>query len=740
MVGISLLQDEEDHTSVMIQDQEKIIKIKKLLKSRPRGLTISDISHTLKLNRNSVAKYLEILLITGEVEVRLYGNAKVYSLAQRVPISSLLRFATELILILDSDFRVIDVNDNFLSFFSLGKDDLVGTNVRTSGNLGIGELFSGIISGEENQLTGRKQEINLSIAGKDCTLAYKVVPTVFDNGARGYTLIFDDVTVARDFEKKLSMSEERYRAIVEDQTELICRFDPGFCFTFVNSAVSNYLGQPTEEILGKDMLSFVSTCDRDMVRQNILSLGPGHEVETHEQRVTGPSGEIRWQQWTNRAIIDISGRIVEYQGVGRDITERKLDEERLQVLNMAVSSSINGIAIATLDGRITHANNAFLRIFGIPRLEDILNQSLAMLDARGHQGHTLGDMMQGMRERGEWTEEMVVCRNDGTRSFILCTGDLVMDPGCTPIAIMVSLVDITERVEAEQELRIKNTAIEADINSIFIFDTNGHLIYANQSFFSMFGVTDLEGMHQKRMDLFWLIADSIAPPVSEIERILYQDGRWSGEIRAQVPGYGPRFYQCSATLVKDQGGNSLCIICVLMDTTGQKAIEKALKTVYEKLQEAVEFMPDPTFILGRERRVIAWNRAMEVLSGIKREEVLGSDRYADALAFLQGAMPILVDILGKSAHDLARAYPSVRKFGDSIYVEAKVPASKGRKEKFLWAKATPLFDGEGNIIGAIESFRDISEWKKARESLLIPGYKGQSTSADHEGSGVGDGN
>jgi len=118
----------------MIPDQEKIARIKRLLKSRPKGLAISDISHTLKLNRNSVAKYLEILLITGDVEVRLYGNAKVYSLAQRVPISSLLKFATELILILDSDFRVIDVNDNFLSFFSLGKDDLIGTDFRTSGN------------------------------------------------------------------------------------------------------------------------------------------------------------------------------------------------------------------------------------------------------------------------------------------------------------------------------------------------------------------------------------------------------------------------------------------------------------------------------------------------------------------------------------------------------------------------------------------------------------------------------
>jgi len=724
----------------MIPDQEKIARIKRLLKSRPKGLAISDISHTLKLNRNSVAKYLEILLITGDVEVRLYGNAKVYSLAQRVPISSLLKFATELILILDSDFRVIDVNDNFLSFFSLGKDDLIGTDFRTSGNPGIGALSSGIIFGEENQLTGKKQEVTLPIAGKDCTLAYKVVPTVFENGSRGYTLIFDDVTVARDFGKKIRMSEERYRAIVEDQTELITRFDPGFCFTFTNGAVSKYLGQPTEEILGMDMLSFVYPGDRDMVRQKILSLGPGHEVETHEQRVTCPSGEIRWQQWTNRAIFDGSGRIVEYQGVGRDITERKLSEERLHVLNMAMSSSINGIAIATLDGRITHANNAFLRIFGIPRLEEIINKSLAMLDARGHQGHTMGDMMQGMLERGEWTEEMVVHRNDGTRSFIYCIGNLVRDSRGAPVAIMLSLVDITERVEAEQEIRIKNTAIEAAINSIFIFDTNDRLIYANRSFLSWFGATDLEDMQQKHMDLFWLIADSITPRVSEINWILHQNGRWNGENRTQVPGRDAGFFQCSATLVRDRGGDPLCIICVLMETTGQKTIEKILKTVYEKLQEAVEFMPDPTFIIGRERRVIAWNRAMEVLSGVKREEVLGSDRYADALAFLQGAMPILVDILGDSAHDLARAYPLVRKFGDSIYVEAKIPASKGRNEMFLWAKATPLFDGEGNIIGAIESFRDISEWKKARESLLVPWYAGQSAFADHGASREGDGN
>jgi len=103
----------EHHLYTMILDQEKIIRIKKLLKSRPKGLTISDISQVLKVNRNSIAKYLEILLITGQVEMRLYGNAKVYYLSQRVPVSSMLKFASELILVLDNEMKVVDINDHF---------------------------------------------------------------------------------------------------------------------------------------------------------------------------------------------------------------------------------------------------------------------------------------------------------------------------------------------------------------------------------------------------------------------------------------------------------------------------------------------------------------------------------------------------------------------------------------------------------------------------------------------------
>lgn len=704
----------------MILDREKISRIKRLLKSRPKGLTISDIAHTLKLNRNSVAKYLEILLIAGEVEVRMYGNAKVYTLAQRVPISSLLRFTTELILILDAYLRVIDVNENFLSFFSARREDVLGSSIMELRIPGLEEISVMIQAGDSS--SGKKQELSVEIRGTECTLAYKIVPMVFDDGTRGYTLIFEDVTLPREYERRLRMSEERYRAIVEDQTEFICRFDPEFRLTFVNGALCRYMGWVAGEVLGKDVLGAVHPGDREMVRERVLSLGPGREVETHEQRVVVPSGETRWHQWTNRAILDGSGRIVEYQGVGRDITERRLSEERLRVLDMAVSSSVNGIVIATLDGRISYANAAFLRMIGASCGEEVAGKSIESLFPPGKTGVRLDGATAVLRERGEWNGEVAIPRHDGRTVHALHTANLVRDAAGNPIAMMASFTDISERIEAEREIRIRDAAIESATNAIVIFDPDERLVYANRVFLSLFGARDIRDMQENHMGEFWNLTRYFTPSMEEIRREVSRSGAWNGEIRVNVGDGQSRLFQSSLTLVRDEAGMPASYIGVFMEITAQKAMEKALRTTYEKIQEAAEFMPDPTFILGRDRRVIAWNRALEVLSGVRKEEVLGSDRYREALSFLKGTMPVLVDILGLPAHDLAKNYPSVRKFGDSLYAEATIPGSTGGTERYIWAKASPLFDGEGNIVGAIESFRDISGWKRARESLAVQGF------------------
>jgi PAS domain S-box-containing protein len=480
-----------------------------------------------------------------------------------------------------------------------------------------------------------------------------------------------------------------------------------------------YLGIFREKIIGTNLFPYIYENDREFVKRNILSLDREHPFLTHEQRVLDQNGNIRWQQWTNRAIFDESGDIVEYQGVGQDITERKIAEENLLVMNMAIASSINGIAIATLDGLITYANTAFLTIFGVPRLEDILHKPLEMLANPKNPGPGVKVVMQALKERGEWVGEILIIRKDGTQVHTHHTANLIRDKNGVPIAMMASFIDISEKVENEREMKIKNTAIESAINGIIIFDAEDRLVYANQAFLSIFGAKSLDGMLQNYMDDFWKIANNTIPPVDEIKKVLSAQGRWSGELRVKMPGGMSRFFQVSATQVKDDRGALLCGMGTFMDITDQKVIEKALKTTHEKLQDAVEFMPDPTFIINRDKKVIAWNRALETLSGVKSADILGTDTYKKAFSFLEGTRPILVDILDLPAHELAKSYPNIRRFGDSIFVEAFISGRQKEGGIYLWGKATPLFDREGNTIGAIESFRDMSEWKKAKETTQI---------------------
>jgi PAS domain S-box-containing protein len=146
----------------------------------------------------------------------------------------------------------------------------------------------------------------------------------------GYQGIIRDVTERKRAERALQESEARYRAIVEDQTELICRFLPDGTLTFVNDAYCKYFGKKREDLIGHTFMPLIPEEDHEKLKDHFASLSPKSPVATHEHRVIGSHGEIRWQQWTNRMVLDEEGQLIELQSVGRDITERKLMEEVLK--------------------------------------------------------------------------------------------------------------------------------------------------------------------------------------------------------------------------------------------------------------------------------------------------------------------------------------------------------------------------------------------------------------------------
>ena len=142
-------------------------------------------------------------------------------------------------------------------------------------------------------------------------------------------------------EETLRMNEARFRAIVEDQTELICRFLPGGALTFVNEAFCRYYGKHREDLLGQPFIELIPEEYRKGVMHGFETLSRENPLLTTEHPGIKAGNFSTWEQWSLRAIFDSSGHLAEYQCVGRDMTERKKVEDELRYLS--THDSLTGI-------------------------------------------------------------------------------------------------------------------------------------------------------------------------------------------------------------------------------------------------------------------------------------------------------------------------------------------------------------------------------------------------------------
>ncbi len=145
--------------------------------------------------------------------------------------------------------------------------------------------------------------------------------------------------------------------------------------------------------------------------------------------------------------------------------------------------------------------------------------------------------------------------------------------------------------------------------------------------------------------------------------------------------------------------------------------KRELRNAHKQLLDIVEFLPDATFVIDRDKKVIAWNRAIEVMTGIHKEDILGKGDYAYATPIYGMEKPILVDLIFLNDEEIESQYDYIKRAGDTIFGEVFVPSVYGETGAYLWITASPLYDSEGNIAGAIESIRDITERKRVEEEL-----------------------
>lgn len=154
-----------------------------------------------------------------------------------------------------------------------------------------------------------------------------------------------------------------------------------------------------------------------------------------------------------------------------------------------------------------------------------------------------------------------------------------------------------------------------------------------------------------------------------------------------------------------------------LEINERKKAEVTLRQSEHSLKQLIDFLPDPTFGIDGDKRITVWNRAIEKMTGVPATEMIGKGDHVYTIPFYGEPRPHLMDLLWESDSELEKKYQHVNKEGDNLIAEVFCPALYGGKGAYVYAKAASLRDLDGNIIGAIEAVRDITESKKAEDEL-----------------------
>lgn len=412
---------------------ELLAGVRALLKNNPKGMSVSEIAAGLGMNRNSTAKYLDILSVGGQIEKRSFGPAKVYFLSQRAPLGAILNYTAEYILIIDQHYRILQVNDRFLEFLGMDRADLLGASIDT--------VRLPIISTPEirSRMLEARSEGEVSVEVEhgegDAARFYRVrlVSTAFDDGSTGLTCIIEEITARKQAERALRESERRFREIVELSPFPCAIVDGEGAYIYVNSRFTETFGYTAEEIETIDRWFDIAYPDADYRSAMAVdwyreAASPG-TAEPRFFHVRTRSGEVREVVFRHQRLANGNHYLVyedisELRRLESALAERnRIDDalfRSLRRLREISEAGHNLLFAAGLDGRIAYVSPLFERItgrraaglVGLPIGELISSPDLefgpAVLDAIA-----AGTPMEG--------QELVVGRPDGTTTSMIAS-------------------------------------------------------------------------------------------------------------------------------------------------------------------------------------------------------------------------------------------------------------------------------------------------------------------------------
>lgn len=402
-----------------------------------------------------------------------------------------------------------------------------------------------------------------------------------------------------------------------------------------------------------------------------------------------------------------------------DTIDRGIKQEYTSFLTEIFRLHPQPLVVGHPDGRVILCNPAFCRLTGYTE-EELLGMSWDRdLTPPEWQRLTLKAAREMHKTGQPQRYEKEYLRKDGTRVPVEVLFYLI--PGCSDGVryYCAFITDISERRRAQAAVKTSEPILDlvADnmLDMISQVDREGVYLYVSPSHKLVLGY-DAEEMLGHRIFHF-LHPDDMGKVADEVNKCIQE--RRSGRMRYRYRHARGHYVwlETNGSLILGENNEVVGAVFTCRDITEQKRVEEELNKSNRRLIDIIEFLPDATFVIDHEKKVIAWNRAMEEMTGVTKEDIIGRGGQAYAVPFYGEPRPMLIDLIGENSRETQPQYGVTSSETDTLYAEVYVPFLFGGRGAFVWVKSSPLYDSEGNLVGAIESIRDITAWKQAERSL-----------------------
>ncbi len=281
--------------------------------------------------------------------------------------------------------------------------------------------------------------------------------------------------------------------------------------------------------------------------------------------------------------------------------------------------------------------------------------------------------------------------------------------------------DMTERRRAEKALlrhkELLETASAAAQVALWELDLSSGILEWSAIVDPMLGY---EPMEFPRTFIAW--KDSIHPAdkadvLRQLDAHILGQSPYSVEYRIRKKDGTYIWWNDVGSCRRNMQGKAEHMSGACVDISVGKMAQEKLKAVNRQLEDIIEFLPDATLIVDHENKILAWNRAMEEMTGVSKKDIVGKEYHQASIPFYGKPMPYLLDFINAPDAEITSKYSMIKRRGHCLSAEAFTPELYNGRGAHIWIAVAPLYDNEGHVIGIIESIRDITEQKIAEQAL-----------------------